>query len=419
MVRRAKRDLATALLLAVLAGVLATASDGAVGFSEAGGPIAPDATLLAQAHSGDAEASEVLFADDLVAALAAESRGNLTVSPVSVFEALARLAPGARGATERMLLRALHSAVSTEQLVADVAALDSRLQGDGATLRIASAAWLQDGFPVRDEYVSLLSRAGSPPRSADFERDPEGAREAIDGWVSENTEGRIDDLFPPGSIDTLTRLVLANALALDAQWQTPFPKQSTTDAQFHTPSGWRSVPTMHLTTDLEYLDAGGFRAVRIPYKGPLDAMVVLPDEGVDPLVVLPQASSPRAHAEFGQAKVNLSLPRFTVDQAIDLARPFAALGLGALFGNPDLFGIGGAPGQLALSAALHRAWLSVDEAGTKGAAATGLSVGISALIAGPRPQPVDFTVDRPFLFVVEDATSGVPVFVARVTDPRS
>jgi serpin B len=417
MLRRLRSHFAGALLLAALAPALATAGDAKVGLSDDGRVTQVDTALLAQARSGDAAASEKLFAADLVAALAREQRGNLALSPASIFDALARLAPGARGATAAALARAMHSATSSAQLLADVVALERALTGGDATLRIASAAWLQAGYPVRDAYSALLAEAGSPLRSTDFGRDPEASRVEINDWIAEHTAGRIRDMLPPGVFDAMTRLVLANAVALDAEWMTPFRTSATADATFATPSGQRSVSTMHLLGSLDYLEARSWRAVRLPYRGGrLDALVVLPDAGVDPLSVLPAVMSTASSDAFSTARVQLALPRFEVRHSINLGQPLAALGLGSMFSNAaDLSGIGGNPGDLVVGSALHRAWLSVDEYGTKGAAATAITVFATSLRR--MPDPIDFTVDRPFLFVVEAGGSGVPLFVARVTDP--
>jgi serpin B len=416
MLRRLRRHLAGALLLGAMLPTLSTASDAAVGLRDDGRVTQVDSALLAQARSGDAAASEKLFAADLVAALAREQRGNLAVSPASIYDALARLAPGARGASAAALAKAMHSAVPSGQVLADVVALERTLNTADATLRIASAAWLQDGFDVRDVYRTLLAEAGSPLRIADFVRKLEASRVEINDWITEHTAGRIRDMLPRGALDDTTRLVLANAVALDAKWSMPFAKATTADAPFDTPSGRRSVSTMHLQTSYAYLEAHGWRAVKLPYQGGrLDALVVLPDSGVDPLTVLPAVLSTPGDA-FNGALVRLAMPRFEVTHSVDLHQPLAALGLGSLFTtSADLSGIGGNPGDLAVGTALHRAWLSVDEQGTKGAAATVISV--IATSAHRMPDPVDFTVDRPFLFVVEDTSSGVPVFVARVTDP--
>lgn len=406
-----------ALLPVALLPALLVATDGSA-VSLGGAPLRPDSALLARAQSGDAAAGATLFAADLLAALGRADHGNLVASPLSVYDVLALLVPGARGDTAKALDRALHSTLSAPDLLLDTARLRQELGGDG-TLRVATAAWLQDGYPVRPDYAQILTDAGAPPRSADFVRASEAARRAINAWIEQNTAGRIRDMVPAGAVNGLTRLVLADAIALDAQWERPFEKPLTKPQAFHTPLGDRSVQMMHQTRSLSYAAGAGWQAVRLPYKGGrLDALVVLPDPGVDPLAVLGSVTAPPVRDAFSDTLVALGLPRFDLAGSFDLHNALTDLGLGQLYDGPDLSGIGGRPGDLDVSGALHRALLSVDESGTKGAAATALFVSATAF-RGHRSQPLDLTFDRPFLFVVEDSQHGVPVFVARVSDPSA
>jgi serpin B len=410
------RRLARALLaVAALPALLVTADGSAT--PTGASPMQPDAALLARARAGDAAAGATLFAADLLDALGRETPGNLVASPLSVYDALALLAPGARGATAEALQKALHSDLSSDALLLDMARLRQELSSDGATLHVAAAAWMEQSLAIRDAYRELLTGAGAAPRQVDFVRDAESARQAINAWIEANTAGRIAGMIPRGAVDDMTRLVLADAVALDAQWATRFLKSATAVQTFHVPGGDAAVETMHSTDLMAYASGAGWQAVRLPYKdGRLDALVVLPDPGVDPLAVLPAVTAPAARDAFSPTRVVLSLPRFELSSSVDLGRALAALGLGALFSRPDLSGIAGVPGELAVSRALHRALLSVDENGTRGAAATAMMVAVTS--ARVHRSQVEMTVDRPFLFVVEDSQHGVPVFVARVSDPR-
>lgn len=412
------RRLARALLAVAALPALLVATDGSATPMGAS-PMTPNAALLARARSGDAAAASTLFGADLLAALGKERAGNLAASPLSVDDVLTMLAPGARGATGRALQAALHASVDPAALLAGMAALRQDLRADGS-LRVATAAWLQQGYPLREAYQRLLSDAGAPPRLADFVRDAEGVRRGVNAWIEENTEGRISNMVPPGAFDDMTRVVLADAVALDAVWATPFARSLTTAQPFHAPAGDVSVQTMHRTDSMDYATGAGWQAVRLPYRdGRLDALVVLPDPGMDPLSVLPAVTAPQARDAFVSTQVALALPRFEIRSRFDLQQALTALGLGDLFDptRADLSGVGGTPGDLYVSTALHQALLSVDESGTKGAAATVIGVSVTSARVH-RVPPVAMTLDRPFLFVVEDSQHGVPVFVARVSDPR-
>lgn len=404
------------LVAAGLAAALSVALSGSAATTVLGsGRPAPTAQLLALSHTEAAAASERAFAQDLVAVLAAEHSGNLVVSPASIFDALSLLAPGARGQTYAQLTRALHAAGSSPQLIADLVGLEQHLGTADGTVAMASAAWLQQSYQIVSAYRQLLTDAGAAPQALDFRADPDGARQIINQWVLGHTGNRIDDLFAPGTISDSTRLVLANAVALTAQWVTPFPQRDTQEAPFTTPGGPRSVPTMNLVTSMDYVQTADAQAVRLPYAtGGLDALVVLPtDTAADPLTLL--GTLPGISVQLSPHTVQLAMPRFAAETSTDLKSSLGALGLAELFRFPDLSGIAGAPGDLHVDSAVHKAWISVDEAGTKASAATGISVATNAALIR---QPIRMTVDRPFLFVVEDTATGVPLFVARITEPH-
>jgi serpin B len=359
-------------------------------------------------------ASETAFADQLVAALGGERSGNLVVSPANVYDALAMLLPGARGASESRLRSAMHATQPPEELLASSIARQDRLNGGGVDLAAARGAWLEQTFPVRPSYAGILARAGAPPQLTDFINAPDVAREVVNAWANERTRGRIPNLLPPKSVDQATRLVLATALALDARWATPFDKANTSSAPFHGAGGTRQAPTMHETASFGYASAPGYQAVELPYENSrLSALIVLPDAGVDPLALLPNLST--ISSAMQPKRVALALPRVELSTALNLQPALHSLGLGQLFTrNADLSGIGGRPGDLLVGSARQQAWLAIGEEGTHAAAAT-------AIIVIPTSSRVDLSairinVDRPFLFVVRDHDNGIPLFVARISD---
>ena len=96
-------------------------------------------------------------------------------------------------------------------------------EGEGFTLNIANAVWGQEDYAFLDEYLDLLAESyGAGVRPVDFIGSPEESRITINDWVAERTEGRIEDLIPPGIISGLTRMVLTNAIYFNAGWEFPF-----------------------------------------------------------------------------------------------------------------------------------------------------------------------------------------------------
>jgi serpin B len=298
-------------------------------------------------------------------------------------------------------------------LAASIAAQD-HLNGGGVDLVAARAAWLEQTFPVRPSYADALARAGAPAQAVDFNNAPDAAREAVNSWAKEHTRGRIHDLLPAGTVDRNTALILATALALDARWATPFDKNRSLYAPFRGRSGTRSVLTMHATATFPYASGPGYQAIELPYESSrLSAVIVLPRAGVDPLTLLSELRT--ISSELQSKRVALALPHAELSTALDLQPAFEALGLGQLFTTTaDLSGIGGRPGDLTLKAARQQTWLTIGEQGTQAAAATALVAQV--LSRTTDLSAIQMTVDRPFLFVVRDRDSGVPLFVARITD---
>src|SRR5215469_10729901 len=164
--------------------------------------------------------ADAAFGTDMYRKLAAT--GNVVFSPASIAAALRMALAGARGDTAAELAAALH--LTGPEAAADgLAQLAAIRPGDGdLTFRAPNMMWVEQALAVRDSYLAQLSQTVTVER-CDFKRAPEAARETINDAVAEQTAGKITGLIPPGVIDTLTRLVLTNAVYLKALWTHQFP----------------------------------------------------------------------------------------------------------------------------------------------------------------------------------------------------
>lgn len=368
---------------------------------------------IAQAAGADAA-----FGTDLYTELAAAG-GNVVFSPAGVAASLRMALVGARGDTATELAAALH-------LPGPKAAADGlrdlvgiRLCED-LTFRAPNTLWIQTAVSVRKEFLSQLDAVASVQR-CDFAAEPDAARQAINGAIAEQTEGKIADLLPPGVIGRDTRLVLANAMYLNALWTYQFPAHQTQKKPFYAERSVAS-PTdmMRLEARLAYQRGDGYQAVLLPYRGGSLAMaVVLPDgplrelagrlDGLDGVGGL-LSGLLSADAE---RQVDLSLPRFRINSGFMLRDTLAALGVRLAFSDSADFG-GIAPERLAIGQVVHRAYIDVGEKGTEAAAATGTVMRALAAVRKPSPE-ITFVADRPFLFMIADTDSGLPLFVGQLT----
>ena len=378
-----------------------------------------DLTMLVEENSA--------FAFDLYQLLRQEN-DNVFFSPYSISQALAMTYAGARGDTEKQMSDTLHFALSQDRLHPVFNGLDIELgkrgvgaQGkdeEGFRLNIVNAIWGQEDYRFLAEFLDVLAENyGAGLRTLDFVNAPEESRITINDWVSEQTEDRIEDLIPEGAIDALTRLVLTNAIYFNAAWQFPFNEDATADGPFYLLDGGEViVPMMRQTESFGYTAGDDYQAVALPYDGhELSMVILLPREGrfetfessMDYQVIKDIIS------DLGNQQVNLTLPKFEFESEFSLKKALTAMGMPVAFSaDADFSGMTGNR-DLAIDDVLHKAFVSVDEAGTEAAAATAV---IMTLTAVPAP-PVVVTVERPFIFLLRDIETGAILFVGRVVNP--
>ncbi len=379
--------------------------------------------------------SNSTFAFDLYHALRGQD-GNLFYSPHSISLALAMTYAGAGGQTESQMADALRFSLPPDRLHLAFNALDQKLasrgeglqdeDGEGFRLNIVNAVWGQREHPFREPFLDVLAESyGAGVRQADFRETPEESRLAINDWVAENTEDRIRDLIPPGVINSLTRMVLTNAIYFNASWTYPFHEADTRQYPFHLPDGGSvDVPMMRTSEDFGYAAGDGYQAVDLPYAGnELSMTVLLPDEGRfrEFEESLDAALAERIIEGLGSRYVTLDLPRFEFESEFRLGETLKFMGMSDAFDSAasDFSGmdgrscLAGDPECLFIREVVHKAFVSVDEAGTEAAAATAVMMQAESA----PPDPVSVTVDRPFIFLIRDRETGAVLFVGRVEEP--
>jgi serpin B len=370
------------------------------------------------------------FAFDLYAKLSSEKQGNLFFSPQSISTALAMAYAGARSETASQMAGVLHFDLPPEQLHPAEAALlaywNALGQQGNVKLSVANRLWGQRGYKFADAFTRLLrDDYGAGLEQCDF-AESEAARKAINTWVEKATADKIKDLIPSGALNSLTRLVLTNAVYFKGDWQEAFRKEATKPSDFFLSENEKiaGVPLMFQKDDFRFGEAkfAGDREVKVldlPYKGGQLSMVVLLPEAKDGLVELEKHFSADKLQQWLHAakrqKVSVWLPKFKMTDQFQLGGVLAAMGMADAFdgSKADFSGIDGTR-ELFLSAVVHKAYVDVNEEGTEAAAATGI---VFAASAAPMPSP-EFRADHPFAFLIRDNTTGAILFMGRVVDPR-
>ena len=369
------------------------------------------------------------FAFELYQALKGKE-GNIFYAPYSISLALTMAYAGARGETAQQMADTLHFLLGQDKLHpafnwldAELASRDEVAQwkdGEGFKLNIVNAIWGQKDYEFLPAFLDILAENyGAGLRILDFTTETEKSRLAINKWVSDQTEGRIKDLIPPGVINELTCFVLTNAIYFNAAWEHPFDKKMTANGPFYLLDGGQvTVPMMEQAEFFGYTEGEGYQAVELLYDGDELSMVIL----------LPGSGKFAAFEEGLQAQqvydiisdlqltgVTLTMPKFEFDSEFSLEDTLAEMGMPDAFSliEADFSGMTGSP-ELFIWGVVHKAFVAVDEAGTEAAAATAVS---GAPSAGPPESPVPVTIDRPFIFLIRDIETDAILFVGRVLNP--
>ncbi|MDE2506786.1 MAG: serpin family protein [Planctomycetota bacterium] len=369
------------------------------------------------------------FALDLYARLRT-TPGNLLASPYGIASAFALAYPGAHGETAAQLARALHLGPRDDHTYAALGALAKTINDAGKAgdfqLSTANALWGQEGVELLPAYLEIVDEHfGAALRRVDFKASPDAARGVINQWVEAQTHDKIKDLLKKGDVNSSTRLVLTNAVYMKAGWAEPFAKSQTKDEPFFVDRTRRAtVPMMHRTGDYNYVDAGTYAVIELPYRRfALSMAVILPKpadvatcDGVAALAEVEAEFSLDRLAQMKSANIELALPKFKFENRFALKKTLAALGVVDAF-QSEIADFSGMTGRrdFSIDEAVHQTYIDVNEEGTEAAAATAIMMR-SAAIRVPKP-PIPFRVDHPFMFLIRETTTGCVLFTGRVTNP--
>jgi serine protease inhibitor len=345
---------------------------------------------------------------------------NIFVSPTSVALALAMTYNGAAGETKTAMENAMRKqGLTAEEINSSYKSLiDALLSVDPKViLEIANSIWYREGFNVLPDFVSInQSFYNAGVTSLDFSSS--GATGIINGWVNDNTHGRISKIVD--NIPDEAVMYLINAIYFKGIWQYEFKKDKTTDGPFTLPDGSSvTVPMMKQDVSLRHMSNDLFSMIELPYgRGNFSMLVMLPETGhstADIVDALNSADWETWINGMTELNIDLHLPKFTFEYKNELNDELAALGMGVAFTDlADFTGIN-AMGNLFISKVLHKSFVEVNEEGTEAAAVT--SVEIANTTANPDPVYTPFYADHPFLFAIRETSTGTILFIGSLHDP--
>ena len=393
----------------------------------AGAPAAQDPNAPQQTDKQIITEGNNSFALELYARLRSQ-KGNLFLSPYSISTALAMTYSGARNQTQSQMAKVLHFPPADRRKFAAefgriIKDLNKRGAGGKYELRVANALWGQKDYGFLEEFLSLIEthydgRLGE----VDFVRAAEKARRTINAWVEEKTNNKIKDLIKKGVLDSMTRLVLTNAIYFKGNWASQFEEDNTKDAPFALADGKKvDVPMMNQTAEFRYMETDTFQGLELPYVDNELSMIVLLPRKTDGLSELERKLTienlSKWLAKLRKREVQVSVPKFEMTSQFSLARVLKSMGMTDAFSQAaDLSGINGRK-DLFISAVIHKAYVDVNEEGTEAAAATAVTIRLTSV--GPEPKIPVFRADHPFLLLIRDNKSGSILFIGRLVNPES
>jgi len=374
---------------------------------------------LALVDAGEAFAfdflREVVRAEDPAA--------NVFVSPLSASMALGMTLAGAEAGTFATMRAALRlEGLDREEIGTSYRSLIDLLSDldPSVRMKIGNSVWHRMEFTLEDSYVSEVERDFlARVEALDFD-DP-AAADVINGWVDEATEGLIEAIVDP-PIDPLTMAFLINAIYFEGQWTTRFDPTRTRSGDFFRSGGSTvTVPFMWMSDRaFPYAAAPSYQAIDLPYGGEAFSMTVLLPSGDASVEDLIESLDADAWAGIisgmGETELMVGLPKFRLEYGKTLNGVLRALGMGVAFDpaaadfsrmHRDALSL-----QLHISAVKQKAFVEVDEEGTRAAAVTSVEVGITS-------APPSFVADRPFVFAIRERLSGTVLFTGVVRDPSA
>ena len=344
---------------------------------------------------------------------------NIILSPISVNYMMSMLNNGATGKTAEEISRVLGFGDSkpeeinayNQKMIVASADLDPQV-----TVHTANSIWVRDGINILPAFrESNESYYKASVRNLDFSK-PDALKQ-INGWTSKNTDGRIPEILD--KVNPNACIYLLNAIAFRGEWSTPFEKSDTNKDIFTDAQGReQEVQMMNASFQGIVCEHEKFRMLSRSYGNDAFSMsILLPDEGVtnaEVIALLNVQSWKQLQQNRNGYQIHLKIPRFAAAYAINLNDVLQSLGIVSAFSSDAADFSKLSTTRIFLSRALQKARIEVDEEGTKAETVT-LGEGWASS-PGPRPemQKMDFFVNRPFIYLISEYSTGAIYFIGEV-----
>ena len=346
---------------------------------------------------------------------------NTLLSPLSVLVALSMTANGAEGETRAQMENVLGMTVSelNEFFTVYLKYLNNQNLNPNVELSLANSIWLRDweGFSVKEAFLQTNADVyGAGAYRAPF--DASTVRD-VNRWVKDKTDGMIEKIverFDPDDV-----LLLVNALFFNAKWVKQFEKNDVEQDVFHLENGTDVDATFLCGTDHGYI-VDGDRAVgftkRYAYGG-YGFAALLPNEGISVGEYLATLDGETVSALLSNVQhrldVKIKLPKFKTSYEVVLNDVLAGMGMPDAFTlSADFSGITESLGGLYINEVRHKTAIDLNEKGTSATATTLIGGKTNGI---PDEDPPTVVLDRPFVYLIYDKVTGMPIFIGVLNDP--
>ncbi len=351
---------------------------------------------------------------------AAHKDKNIFISPASIALALAMTIGGSDGETEKAMLQSLKlKGINRDIFKAGNKNLIQNLlqKNNEVELSIANSIWLNESINFRKEFKSDTKEfflAGLFPLTT---------AAPINEWVNEKTNGRISNIVDEVSPADIAYLI--NAIYFKGSWAKEFDKNSTKPSSFYLPDGKEiAVDMMKQQDSFKYLKTESFEAVTVPYgDGKTTISLFLPNRDSDLNAFykkLSYKSWKLWETEFVKRKGTIEMPKLKIEYKSNLNKSLSALGMKIAFSpvNADFSRMCEIESGLRvyISKVLHKTFLKIDEKGTEAAGVTAVTLKLTSA-AGNQVKPFHLIFNRPYFLIINDNSSGLPLFMGSVFDP--
>lgn len=345
-----------------------------------------------------------------------DARSNVVLSPFSASMALGMTLNGTDGTTFDAMRSTLGFDGMTQAEINEAyRGLTELLTTLDPTVRfdVANAIWANEDVAFHQSFFDAVAAAfGATTESRDFS--DSATLDAINDWVDENTDGKIESILE--QLDPALVMLLVNAIYFEGAWTTEFDPDDTVRRDFFRADDSTVQVDMMSLSDIEVGRGGGsdYVAAELPYGGEAFSMlVVMPQDARVFVETLdgPKWNSIIAGLTPGELD-QLSLPKFTLSYDTFLNDALREMGMDVAFRpGADFTRMSPIGDQLCIDFVRQKTFIEVDEQGTKAAAVTAVGIGPTSFNG--------FIVDRPFLFAIRERLTGTILFTGMVGDPTA